>query len=245
VLCRDLSLKQSKSFASGLNGLQLCRQPFLQGDDAIGGGEPHATAQSLVRGQKHLKLDCLVDRDFTPEIATVLSAFGKVVSLDGIENIPLGVAAPLAQYKGPLLSLAGVRQVAPADEALLMPLVEANRASLPEAGMLNIAGLREFVLIIRKGKGPEQAVRKALYDGFLDRSKKRDWAVQMPAAKLRTQAVLLLPNDVEFDDGMLKKRGPRARLTPVSQQTLGKLQDDAKAVAVLWKEDLLKDRSAQ
>jgi hypothetical protein len=204
-----------------------------------------AVAQSLARGQKHLKLDCLVDRDLTPEIATVLSSFGKVVSLDGIENIPLGVAAPLAQYKGPLLSLAGVRQVAPADEALLMPLVEANRASLPEAGMLNIAGLREFVLIIRKEKGPEQAARKALYDGFLDRSKKRNWAVQMPAAKLQVQVGLLLPNDVEFDNGGAKLRGPRARLTPLSQQTLGTLHDDAKEVAVLRKEDLLKDRLAQ
>ena len=36
VLCRNLSLKQSKSFASGLNGLQLCRQPLLQSDDTIG-----------------------------------------------------------------------------------------------------------------------------------------------------------------------------------------------------------------
>jgi hypothetical protein len=204
-----------------------------------------AVAESLARGQKHLKLDCLVDRDLTPEIATVLAACGTIVSLDGIQSIPPGVAAPLAQYQGPLLSLAGVKEVAPEDEALLLPLVEANRASLPEGGMLNIAGLRDFVLAIRRGKGPETADRRVLYDGFLDRSKKREWAVQMPAAKPRVQTVLLLPNDVEFDDGRQKIRAPRARLTPVSLQTLGKLQDDAKAVAAIRKEDLLKDSQAK
>jgi hypothetical protein len=198
-----------------------------------------AIAESLVRGQKHLNLDCLVDRDLTPGIATVLAAFGKIVSLDGIQNIPPEVAAPLAQYQGPLLSLAGVSKIAPAEEALLLPLVVANHASLPEAGMLNVAGLRDFVLASRRAKNPEQPVRKALYDVFLDRSKKQLWAVQMPAGKKSVQPVLLLPNDVEFDDGLQKFRLPRVRLTPVSLQTLDKLQDNAKEVADIRKDDLL------
>ena len=197
-------------------------------------------AESLVRGQKHLKLDCLVDRDLTPGIATVLAAFGKIVSLDGIQNIPPAVAAPFAQYQGPLLSLAGVSQIAPEDETLLRPLVEANHASLPEVGMLNVAGLRDFVLAIRRAKNPETPARKALYDEFLDRSKKREWAVQMPAGKSRVQVVLLLPSDVQFDGGGPKIPPlPRVRLTQVSLQTLDKLQDDAKEVAVIRKDDLL------
>jgi hypothetical protein len=201
-----------------------------------------AVAQSLARGRKHLNLDCLVDRDLTPEIATVLGTFGKVVSLDGIRQMTPELAASLAQYKGPLLSLAGVAQVAPEDEAVLLPLIQANHAILPDAGMLNIAGLRDFVLNCRKAKVPVPGNQKALYDSFLDRSKNRQWAVLMPARKLQVQAVLLLQNDVEFDDAGVKIRGPRALLTPQSQQTLGKLQDDAKAVAVIRKEDLLKDR---
>jgi hypothetical protein len=205
-----------------------------------------AIADSLVRGQKHLNLDCLVDADLSPAIATVLAASGKIVSLDGIQAIPPGVAAPFAQYQGPLLSLAGVKEVAPADEALLLPLIEANHASLPEAGMLNIAGLRDFVLDIRRAKNPEPQVRKALYDDFLDRSKRREWAVQMPAGKSRVQVVLLLPNDVEFDGGGPQNLPvPRVRLTPVSLQTLDKLQDNAKEVAAIRKEDLLKDLPAR
>jgi hypothetical protein len=205
-----------------------------------------AIAESLVRGQKHLNLDCLVDADLSPGIATVLAASGKIVSLDGIQAIPPGVAAPFAQYQGPLLSLAGVKEVDPADEALLLPLIESNRACLPGVGMLNVARLREdFVLASRRAKNPEQPVRKALYDDFLDRSKKREWAVQMPAGKSRVQVVLLLHNDVEFDDGLQKFRLPRVRLTPVSLQTLDKLQDNAKEVAAIRKEDLLKDLPAR
>jgi hypothetical protein len=204
-----------------------------------------AIAESLTLGKKHLNLDCLVDADLSPAIATMLAASGKIVSLDGIQAIPPGVAAPFAQYQGPLLSLAGVGQIAPADEALLLPLVEANRASLPEAGMLNVAGLRDFVLNSRRAKNPEQPVRRALYDDFLDRSKMQLWSVQMPAGKKRVQPVLLLPNDVEFDDGPQEFRLPRVRLTPVSLQTLDKLQDSAKEVAAIRKEDLLKDLPAQ
>jgi hypothetical protein len=203
-----------------------------------------AVAQSLVRGQKHLKLDCLVDRDLTPDIATVLSAFGKVVSLDGIQNMTPELAAPLAQYKGPLLSLQGVGKLDKAIEKLFEPVVQNGSASLPDAGMFNIATLRTFAkqkVAEEKAKtftfqNPEQ---KKDFTSFLESSKKRQWEFQGRANKFQVTAVLLLPDEVDFDNAGMKTRFARAALLPSNINRLDGLAKDAKVVAAAMKDALL------
>ena len=203
-----------------------------------------AVAQSLARGQKHLKLDCLVDRDLTPEIATVLSAFGKVVSLDGVQNMTPQLAAPLAQYKGPLLSLQGVGKLDKAIEKLFEPVVQNGSASLPDAGMFNIATLRTFAkqkVAEEKAKtftfqNPEQ---KKDFTSFLESSKKRQWEFQGRANKFQVLAVLLLPDEVEFDNAGTKARFARATLLPSNMRRLEELAKDAKVVAAAMKDALL------
>ena len=203
-----------------------------------------AVAQSLARGQKHLKLDCLVDRDLTPEIATVLGTFDKIVSLDGIRQMTPELAAPLAQYKGPLLSLQGVGELDEAIEKLFEPVVQNGSASLPDAGMFNIATLRTFAkqkLAEEKAKtytfqNPQQ---KEDFASFLDSSKKREWAFQGRANKFLWMVVLLLPEKVEFEDGGKKERFARALLLPSSMRRLDELAKDAKAVAAARKDAML------
>ena len=203
-----------------------------------------AVAQALARGQKHLKLDCLVDRDLTPEIATVLSAFGKVVSLDGVQNMTPQLAAPLAQYKGPLLSLQGVGKLDKAIEKLFEPVVQNGSASLPDAGMFNIATLRTFAkqkVAEEKAKtftfqNPEQ---KKDFTSFLESSKKRQWEFQGRANKFQVLAVLLLPDEVEFDNAGTKARFARATLLPSNMRRLEELAKDAKVVAAAMKDALL------
>ena len=203
-----------------------------------------AVAQSLVRGQKHLKLDCLVDRDFTPEIATVLSAFGKVVSLDGIQNMTPELATPLTQYKGPLLSLKGVSELDKAIEKLFEPVVQNGSASLPDAGMFNSATLRTFAkqkVAEEKAKtytfeNPEQ---KKDFMSFLDSSKKRQWEFLGRANKFQVMAVLLLPDEIEFDNAGTKARFARATLLPSNIRRLEELAKDAKVVAAAQKDALL------
>ena len=203
-----------------------------------------AVAQSLARGQKHLKLDCLVDRDLTPEIATVLGTFGKVVSLDGIETMNKELAAVLSQYKGPLLSLQGVGELDEAIEKLFEPVVENGSTFLPDAGMFNIAMLKTFAdakLAEEKAKtyifqNPQQ---KKDFASFVEFSKKREWTGKGWANRGRAKVVLLLPDEVEFEDGDKKARVVRADLTELSKGRLDELAKDAKVVAAVRKDALL------
>jgi hypothetical protein len=198
-----------------------------------------AVAQSLARGQKHLKLDCLVDRDLTPEIATVLGMFGKIVSLDGIRQMTPELAAPLAQYKGPLLSLQGVGELDEAIEKLFEPVVQNGSTSLPDAGMFNIATLRTFAEEKVKTNAFQDPQQKKDFASFLEFSKKREWAGSRWAEKGRAKVVLLLPDEVEFDNGDEKKRRDRDGLSELSKGRLDELAKDAKVVAAARKDALL------
>jgi len=198
-----------------------------------------AVAQSLARGQKHLKLDCLVDRDLTPEIATVLGTFGKVVSLDGISQMTAELAAPLSQYKGPLLSLQGVGKLDQAIEKIFEPAVEQGNTFLPGAGMLNIAMLRTFAENKVKAHAFPDPQQKKDFASFLDRSRKREWAGKGRANKGQARVVLLLPSEVEFDDGDKKARVVLDALTDLSKGRLDELAKDAKVVAAVRKDALL------
>jgi hypothetical protein len=198
-----------------------------------------AIAESLTRGQKHLNLDCLVDRDLTPEIATVLAAFGKIVSLDGIETMSKELAAPLVQYQGPLLSLAGVGELEEEVEKLFEPVVQDGRAALPGAGMFNIATLRTFAEEKLKTNTFPDPQQKKDFASFLEFSKKREWAGSGWAQKGRAKVVLLLPDEVEFDNDNVKKRLDRVGLSDQSKRRLDELAKDAEVVAKARKDDLL------
>ena len=198
-----------------------------------------AVAESLIRGQKHLKLDCLVDRDLTPEIATVLAAFGKIVSLDGIETMNKEVAAPLVQYQGPLLSLERLGELDGEVEKLFLPVVQEGRAALPGAGMFNIATLRTFAENKVKANAFPNPQQKKDFASFLDRSRKREWTGKGRANKGQARVVLLLPIEVEFDDGDRKARIVRDALTDLSKDRLVNLAKDAAVVAAVRKDDLL------
>jgi hypothetical protein len=198
-----------------------------------------SVAESLVRGQKHLALDCLVDRDLTPEIATVLAAFGKIVSLDGIETMNKELAAPLVQYQGPLLSLQGLGELDGEVEKLFVPLVQDGRAALPAAGMFNIATLRTFAESKVKANASPNPQQKKDFVSFLDRSRKREWTGKGRANKGQARVVLLLPSEVEFEDGDKKARIARDALTDLSKDRLVNLAKDAAVIAAARKEDLL------
>ena len=197
-----------------------------------------AVAESLVRGQKHLKLDCLVDRDLTPEIATVLAAFGKIVSLDGIETMNKELAAPLVQYQGQLLSLQGLGELDGEVEKLFVPVVQDGRAALPGAGMFNIATLRTYAEDKVKANAFTDPQQKKDFASFLDRSKKREWTGK-GRAKGQARVVLLLPSEVEFDDGGKRARIVRDAFTDLSKDRLVNLAKDAAVVAAARKDDLL------
>jgi hypothetical protein len=198
-----------------------------------------AVAQSLARGRKHLNLDCLVDRDLTPEIATVLGTFGKIVSLDGIRQMTPELAAPLAQYKGPLLSLQGVGALDKAIEKLFEPVVQNGSTSLPGAGMFNIATLRTFADDRWKKNNFQNPQQKEDFRSFREFSKKREWAGRGRANRGQARVVLLLPDDVEFEDGDKKARVGRADLLESSKDRLDELAKDAKVVAAARKDALL------
>jgi len=174
----------------------------------------------------------------------VLSAFGKVVSLDGIQTMTPELAAPLAQYKGPLLSLQGVGKLDKAIEKLFEPVVQNGSLSLAGAGMFNIATLRTFAkqkVAEEKAKtftfqNPEQ---KKAFTSFLESSKKRQWEFQGRANKFQVTAVLLLPDEVDFDNAGMKTRFARAALLPSNINRLDGLAKDAKVVAAAMKDVLL------
>ena len=203
-----------------------------------------SVAESLARGQKHLKLDCLTDRDLTPEIATKLAASSRIVSLDGLGvlNGPAGLASTLSQYKGPLMSLAGVKQVGEGGEALFEPLVKDGRVSLPETGMFGIAAYRDFVTARRKRQVVETPEQKKVFDDFMRGSKTQEWSGAGRIKTVRAKVVLLLSDDVEFDvGGPQSVRGPRAMLLKTSQGRLEQLAKDARVVGVIRKDELLNE----
>ena len=208
-----------------------------------------AVAESLARGQKHLKLDCLTNQDLTPDIATKLAASSRIVSLDSLAVVDgaQGLVQPLVQYEGPLLSLAGVQQIGKADEAQFGPLVREGRVSLPEVGMFDIAGLRGFVTERRKRQVGETPEQKKVLDDFIRGSKTHQWEGAGRGNVVRAKVVLLFPDDVEFDvpganvaGGPKNLRVARALLLKTSQDRLKELAKDAREVAVIRKEDLLK-----
>ena len=207
-------------------------------------------SQKLSQGQKHLNLDCLSDLDLTPEIAAILATSRNVVSLDGIQSMTKEVAAALAGYQGPLLSLAGVEELEDGAEPLLEPLVRDGRVSLPKKDMFNIAELRKFVEEKRRAKkfqgdesddADETDEQKKTFDSFWDRSRVRLWAGKGRTNRGQMKVVLLLPDKVEFDDGNNKVMVDRNNLLEASKSRLDKLAEDATAVVAMRKDSLLSD----
>jgi len=199
------------------------------------GGPPAAqsrfdrgVAQSLARGRKHLDLDGLgaLDVDAAAAIATA----GTVVSLDGLKTMTAELAAPLLQYKGPLLSLQGIETIDPSLSVLFEPLVVADRASLPGVEMVNIAGLREFVSDTQQQKR---------FESFWNLSKSREWSGLTRTAKGRARVALLLPGEVVFENDGREARVVRDNLSAASRKQLTTLAKNALEVAASRKAHLL------
>lgn len=196
-------------------------------------------AMSLARGRKHLNLDCLTDRELTPEVAAALASASTIVSLDGITVLEKDCVEAFTKYGGPLVSLANVGEVDATIAEQIMPLFKEHRVSLPQAGLVDVADLRGFVNARRESDTPETAAQKKTFGAFLDRSKRQEWTPVGRAPKFRAQVVQLFPGEVEFElVGGQRVRGPRARLMPANQATLDRLQECAKEVAAVRKDDL-------
>jgi hypothetical protein len=192
--------------------------------------------ETLAQGRKHLDLSSLTSLD--TDMATVLATTEGILSLDGLTSITPEALTALAAYKGPFLSLNGLKVPQTADDltkltAALKPIFEMVREDRASAGGLyaiNISGMRDYVLEATDSlpEKPKKAAKQLQAN-----SGSRDWASQA-GQRVKGKVLALLGPDVIIETPF----GPSdatsiGSFVPLSKKPLMMLQEVGAQLAPL------------
>lgn len=191
--------------------------------------------ETLAQGRKHLDLSGLTSLD--ADAAAVLATAQGMLSLDGLTSIAPDALKALAAYKGPFLSLNGLKEPQLPDEAKklldemkpIFEMVRDDRASAAGLFAINVGGLREYVLEATDAlpDKPKKAAKQ-----FQANSGPRDWSIAGMRAKGKLLA--LLGTDMVFET----PAGPSpniadAGLAPPSKKIVNTLRETGTQIAPL------------
>jgi len=201
------------------------------------------TFEMLAKGRKDLDLGCLTSIDDV-ESAAALAAADNAISLDGLTSLSPEIAAALAKYSGPFLSLNGVQLTEAEAKAILPlfePLVRDDRASLASIGMMNLDGLRDFATQSVDSLPDKQ---KKLAKQFVSGSGSRDWTGAAAGQRLKKgKPSIALGDSVVFEGvsgpvtvdagGKQTDKIPATMFSSTSIKTLKSTLDLGKELALL------------
>ena len=238
-----LPLLHPDSRLSGLTGLPLTAfvdAPgvfVLEPPSSVRKGVPDRAFFSLIaHGRKHLELSSLTSLD--ADAATVLATAEGMLSLDGLTSITPEALKALAAYKGPFLSLNGLKEPQTPDEAKklldemkpIFEMVREDRASAGGLYAINVGGIREFVMQATDSlpDKPKKAAKQ-----FQANSGSRDWANQA-GQRVKGRLLALLGPDVIIETPVGPSDAISSNLlVPLSKKVVTSLQETGSQLAAL------------